>query len=76
MKGKYIKATKENCCKKASGRFLKQPDALFKPVFKAAYKDKARYFRFPEDFNEKAAEQFGRELINVFFRMKTVSSFQ
>ncbi|MBR4574606.1 MAG: ribonuclease H-like domain-containing protein [Lachnospiraceae bacterium] len=70
LPGRYRKATKETCCKKADGRFMKQPDAVFSPVFKTSLKDKKKYFRFPEDFDEKAADIFGRELINVFFKMK------
>ncbi len=69
-KGTYKKATKDNCYVRAEGDFIKQPDDIFKPVFKTAYKDKKKYFRFPESFDEKAAETFGRELINIFFRMK------
>ena len=69
-KGSYVKATRENCCQNVSGTFIKQPSNTFTPVLKSAYKDKRKYFRFPESFNKEAAEQFGRELINVFFTMK------
>lgn len=69
-KDRYIKATRETCCKKISARFMKQPEGIFTPVFKTSFKDKARYFRFPEDFNKEAADEFGRCLINVFFNMR------
>ncbi|MCR5686686.1 MAG: ribonuclease H-like domain-containing protein [Lachnospiraceae bacterium] len=69
-KGSYVKATKENCYTRVSGRFVKQPQNLFTPVVRTSYKDKKKYFRFPDSFNEKAAEQFGRQLINVFFTLK------
>ena len=67
---RYIKATKEKCYQNVSGRFLKQPSNIFTPVLRPAYKDKKKYFKFPECFKKEAAEQFGRELINVFFTMK------
>ena len=69
-KGSYIKATKETCYQRASGKFVKQPSDIFRPVFKSAYKDKKKYFRFPDCFKKEAADEFGRELINVFFSMK------
>lgn len=69
-KERYHKATKETCYTRVSGKFLKQPSDLFTPVVKAAYKDKKNYFCFPDSFNEKAADEFGRQLINVFFSMK------
>lgn len=69
-KDRYRKATKDNCYVRYEGDFIKQPSDIFTPVFKTAYKDKKKYFRFPESFDEKAAETFGRELINIFFRMK------
>ena len=73
-KDRYIKATRENCYRKVSGRFLKQPGDHFQPSLRSSYKDKRRYFRFPEDFDEKTADEFGRKLINVFFTMKRVRS--
>ena len=72
-KDRYIKATRETCCKKISARFMKQPEGIFTPVFKTSFKDKARYFRFPEDFNKEAADEFGCCLINVFFNMRKKS---
>ncbi|MCR5300941.1 MAG: ribonuclease H-like domain-containing protein [Lachnospiraceae bacterium] len=69
-KNRYQKATRQNCCQKVTGSFLKQPAEIFYPVLKTSYKDKRKYFRFPEDFDEKTAEEFGRKLINVFFTMK------
>ncbi|MCR5674026.1 MAG: ribonuclease H-like domain-containing protein [Lachnospiraceae bacterium] len=69
-KDRYQKATRENCCQNVTGEFVKQPGTLFTPVLKTSYKDKKRYFRFPDCFNKEAAEQFGRELINVFFTKK------
>lgn len=69
-KERYIKATKENCYQNVSGSFLKQPSGIFTPVLRTAYKDKKKYFKFPDSFKKEAAEQFGRELINVFFAMK------
>ncbi len=67
---RHIKATRETCYRKVSGRFLKQPDSLFTPVLRCDLKDKKKYFRFPEDFKEEAAEDFGRSLLNIFFTMK------
>ena len=69
-KDRYIKATKETCYQRVSGKFVKQPSDLFKPVLKTAYKDKKKYFRFPDSFNKEAADEFGRSLINIFFTMK------
>lgn len=69
-KNRYRKAVKENCCRKVKGKFMKQPVPVFTPVFRTEYKDRRRYFRFPEDFDKKAAEQFGRELINIFFKIR------
>ncbi len=69
-KDRYKKATKETCYQRYNGRVLKQPCAIFRPVLKTAYKDKKMYFRFPEDFNKEAAEEFGRSLINVFFKTR------
>ena len=69
-KDRYIRATRETCYQKVSGDFVKQPGTLFTPVLKNDHKDKKRYFRFPDSFNKEAAEQFGRELINVFFTKK------
>jgi hypothetical protein len=69
-KDRYKKATKETCYQRYNGRVLKQPCAIFRPVLKTAYKDKKMYFRFPEDFNKEAAEEFGRRLLNIFFFMK------
>ena len=69
-KDRYQKATKENCYRKVTGSFVKQPSNIFTPVFRSAYKDRKKYFSFPECFDEKAAEEFGRQLINVFFSMK------
>lgn len=69
-KDRYKKATKETCYQRFSGRCIKQPHAIFKPVLKTCYKDKKMYFRFPEDFNKEAAEEFGRSLINVFFKTR------
>ena len=69
-KDRYQKATKDKCCQKVTGTFLKQPSEVFTPVLVTAYKDKKKYFRFPDCFNEKAADEFGRRLINIFFTMK------
>lgn len=69
-KGSYVKATKETCYQKTAGTFIKQPEKIFSPAFKSAYKDKASYFRFPEDFTADCRDRFGTELINVFFHMK------
>lgn len=69
-KDRYQKATKQNCYQKYTGRFVKQPAAVFTPVFRSDIKDKKMYFRFPEDFNKEAAEEFGRRLLNIFFFMK------
>jgi len=69
-KDRYKKATKETCYQKVSGKFVKQPGNLFTPVLKTDLKDKKKYFRFPEDFQKEKAEQFGRDLLNVFFTMK------
>ncbi|MCR5590034.1 MAG: ribonuclease H-like domain-containing protein [Lachnospiraceae bacterium] len=69
-KNRYHKATKENCYRKMSGEFIKQPESLFTPVFRTEYKDKKKYFMFPDSFRKEAAEDFGRQLINVFFKMK------
>ncbi|MBO4890689.1 MAG: ribonuclease H-like domain-containing protein [Lachnospiraceae bacterium] len=73
-KGSYKKATRETCCQKVTGKFVKQPSAVFEPVLKISYKDKRRYFKFPDSFKKEAAETFGRELINIFFTMKKRSS--
>ncbi len=69
-KDRYQKATKQNCYQKYAGKFVKQPSAVFTPVFKSDIKDKKMYFRFPEDFKKEAAEEFGRRLLNIFFLMK------
>ncbi len=69
-KSRYQKAVKENCYRRISGKFIKQPSSVFTPVVKTSYKDKKKYFRFPDCFNKEAADEFGRELINVFFTMK------
>ena len=69
-KNRYKKATKETCYQRVSGKFVKQPADIFRPVLKTSYKDKKKYFRFPDSFNKEAAEEFGRSLINVFFTMK------
>lgn len=69
-KGSYQKATKENCYTKVEGCFVKQPGKIFSPSFKVSYKDKAHYFRFPDDFNEDKRNEFGNELIKVFFHTK------
>lgn len=69
-KDRYKKATKETCYQNVSGKFIKQPADLFRPVLKTTYKDKKKYFRYPDGFNKEAAEEFGRSLINVFFTMK------
>ena len=69
-KGSYQKATRDNCYQKVSAGFVKQPDSIFTPVFRESLKDKRKYFRFPEDFKEEAAERFGREHINKFYTMK------
>lgn len=72
-KSQYIKATKENCYQNISGTFLKQPDKIFSPSLKASYKDKASYFRFPEDFNDEGKDEFGTKLLQVFFHIKRPS---
>ena len=69
-KDRYVRATKEKCYQNISGSFLKQPSNIFTPVLRTSFKDKKKYFKFPESFKKEAAEQFGRELINVFFAMK------
>lgn len=69
-KGSYVKATKENCYQKVSGKFIKQPCDIFRPVVRSSYKDKKKYFIFPDCFKKEAADEFGRELINVFFTVK------
>ena len=69
-KGSYVKATKETCYRKVSGKFVKQPSDIFTPVVRTSYKDKKKYFLFPDCFKKEAADEFGRELINVFFTMK------
>lgn len=69
-KVRYVKATRDNCYQRVSGSFVKQPSGMFTPVLCTTRKDKRRYFRFPEDFKEDAAENFGRSLINIFFTMK------
>lgn len=66
----YIKATRESCYQRVNGTFIKQPDKIFSPAFKCSCKDKASYFRFPEDFAPELRDLFGRELINVFFHIK------
>ncbi|MCR5474021.1 MAG: ribonuclease H-like domain-containing protein [Lachnospiraceae bacterium] len=73
-KGRYQKATRDTAYQRVSGTFLKQPHSLFRPVLCTDRKDKKKYFRFPEDFNKEAAEEFGRSLINIFFSMKRTSS--
>ncbi len=69
-KDRYKKATKETCYQNVSGKFVKQPGDLFGPVLKTSYKDKKKYFRYPDSFKKEAADEFGRSLINVFFTMK------
>ena len=69
-KGSYKKATRETCYRKVSGKFVKQPCRIFTPAVKTSLKDKRLFFRFPDSFKKEAAEQFGRELINIFFTMK------
>ena len=69
-KDKYVKATKEKCYQNITGTFIKQPSNTFTPVLRSSYKDKKKYFKFPESFKTEAAEDFGRQLINVFFSMK------
>ncbi len=69
-RNRYVRATKDNCYQKVGGTFLKQPASLFTPVLRYDLKDKRKYFRFPEDFQKEKAEQFGRDLLNVFFKMK------
>ena len=69
-KDRYKRATRETCYQKVAGDFVKQPSSLFTPALRESYKDKKRYFRFPDSFNKEAAEEFGRELINVFFTKK------
>lgn len=66
----YVKATKETCYQRVSGQFLKQPCSIFSPVLRTSYKDKKKYFAFPDSFKKEAADEFGRELLNVFFTMK------
>ncbi len=69
-KDRRKKATKETCYRRVSGKFVKQPCDLFRPVLKTDYKDKKKYFSFPDSFNKEAADEFGRSLINVFFTLK------
>ena len=73
-KGSYKKATRDTCYQPVTGKFVKQPAAVFEPVLKISYKDKRRYFKFPDSFKKEAAETFGRELINIFFTMKKRTS--
>ena len=73
-KGSYKKATRDTCYRKVTGSFIKQPSAVFEPVLKTSFKDKRKYFKFPDSFNKEAAEIFGRELINIFFVMKKRTS--
>lgn len=69
-KKSYQKATRDTCYQKVEGTFVKQPCKIFNPSFKTDYKDKASYFRFPEDFDTDKRDSFGDELIQVFFHMK------
>ena len=69
-KDRYQKATRQTCYQKVSGRFVKQPGNLFTPVLRTDLKDKKNYFRFPDSFKKEAADEFGRQLINIFFTMK------
>lgn len=70
-KDRYQRATRQNCYQRVSGKFLKQPSDLFRPVLKTSLKDKRRYFRFPDSFQKETADEFGRQLINVFFTMRS-----
>ena len=69
-KDRYQKATRQTCYQTVSGKFVKQPDELFTPVLKTDLKDKKNYFRFPDSFKKEAADEFGRQLLNVFFTIK------
>ena len=70
-KDRYQRATRQNCYQHVSGKFIKQPSDLFRPVLKTSLKDKRIYFRFPDSFKKETADEFGRQLINVFFTMRS-----
>lgn len=69
-KSSYIKATRDNCYHKISGDFIKQPDKIFTPVLKTAYKDKACYFKYPESLQSDRMDEFVSQLLHVFFIIK------
>lgn len=69
-KKQYCKATKDICYQKITGDFIKQPAKIYSPALKMFYKDKCSYFKFPESFDLEKADEFGNELLNVFFRRK------
>ncbi len=69
-KESFVKATRETCYRKVTGRFVKEPCSVFTPVLRENYKDKKKYFKYPDSFKKEAADEFGRELINIFFTMK------
>lgn len=69
-KKSYVKANRDTCYQKVEATFVKQPCKIFSPSFKTDYKDKASYFRFPEDFSCNKRDIFGEELLQVFFHLK------
>jgi len=64
------KSTKENCYIKRTSDFIKVPDGIYKPLFRPTYKEKARFITFPESFETEKADQFGRDLLDVFFNKR------
>lgn len=72
-KDQYCKATKDTCYQKISGDFIKQPSKIFSPSLRMIYKDKCCYFKYPDSFNIEKADEFGNELLDVFFRRKKSS---
>ncbi len=70
-KERYKKATRQTCYRKVTGRFVKQPSELFTPSLRTEYKDKRRYFLFPDSFKKETADEFGRQLINIFFTKRS-----
>lgn len=69
-KSQYIKACKNNCYINIEGEFIKQPRAIFNPVFKPEYKDKSSYFMYPDSFNEESADEFGNALLAAIINRK------
>lgn len=73
-KSSYIKATRSNCYIRRNGEFIKQPTALFTPVFKSEYKDKSSYFSYPDSFEEAKYNDLGKALFEVFIKPSKTSS--